>query len=205
MNYWIKSVLIFIGGAGIGALTSAIICKKKYEKIAEEEIAQMQAYYKKIYEEYEVSSAEEYDEEIDKDLEEQAKAVAKDFVPYDYSRSSVDIAETEHPEDDENEKKSSKNKPKLVKATECQLQSLVTLYYYTKDGTITVAADSEGGYQSESPLDDEEIEETVGECLDKYGFKTNEEDIIHVYSPARNEYYQVIKVRYSYADPDSEE
>lgn len=205
MNYWIKSALIFIGGAGIGALTSAIICKKKYEKIAEEEIAQMQAYYKKIYEEYEVSSAEEYDEEIDKDLEEQAKAVAKDFVPYDYSRSSVDIAETEHPEDDENEKKSSKNKPKLVKATECQLQSLVTLYYYTKDGTITVAADSEGGYQSESPLDDEEIEETVGECLDKYGFKTNDEDIIHVYSPARNEYYQVIKVRYSYVDPDSEE
>ena len=202
MNYWIiKSILIFAAGTGIGAIGSAIYCKKKYEKIADDEIAQMQAYYKKLYEDFEPK-----DEKEDGFTEGAAIKSTPDNVPYDYSRlKPVDPAESEHPEDDENEQKSSKNKPKLVKATECRLQSLVTLYYYTKDDVLTIAADSEGGYQSESPLDDEEIAEMAGECLDKYGFKTNDEDIIHVYSPARDEYYQIIKVRYAYEDPDRED
>ena len=63
MNKTITGVLTFVAGSAIGAAVTGVLLKKKYEKIAEEEIAEMREYYANELEEAKSSIAEANEQE----------------------------------------------------------------------------------------------------------------------------------------------
>lgn len=90
-------------------------------------------------------------------------------------------------------------RPRIVKGDEVNLRTATTLYYYTVDDILTISAELETGQETEEPVSDPaELEEMVGDTLTKFNFKTSDEEVIYVYCPARNMYYQIIKVRYAF-------
>ena len=90
-------------------------------------------------------------------------------------------------------------KPRIVKGDEVNLRTATTLYYYTVDDILTISAELETGQETEEPVrDPAELEEMVGDTLTKFNFKNSDEEVIYVYCPVRNMYYQIIKVRYAF-------
>jgi hypothetical protein len=114
-----------------------------------------------------------------------------------------DVAAEYTMDDDEPEEVEQKTydgpRPRIVKGDEVNLRTATTLYYYTVDDILTISAELENGQETEEPVrDPAELEEMVGDTLTKFNFKNSDEEVIYVYCPVRNKYYQIIKVRYSF-------
>lgn len=103
----IKNVLIFVAGAVIGSVVTARLVKEKYEKIAEDEIADMRDYYnekikKKISDKSEEKSSTEATDEEKEEYDKIITDYNKAFVSSEETKQVVESVE-EDEEDDEEE------------------------------------------------------------------------------------------------------
>ena len=139
----------------------------------------------------------------------------------DYTQYYADPVETEHPEDDkpDNEEEKalesqgewltrevkeerSKNRarePKIIKAEECGSDPAykpIYLTYCTEDGVL-VEDQGDVFYESD---DVDAISDLIGDALDKYGFRRNDESVIYVRNFAYGIDYEISKFDGSYKD-----
>lgn len=117
------------------------------------------------------------------------------------------IAESESPSEDEcetyeetqmrkvNEGKAKREEPKLIRADEYDNEYLyhdkVSLLYYTEDDMLVEEV-------SNIPVDD--IAAAVGDCLDKYGFRKNDEQVIYVRNVNIGADFEITKINAAFGD-----
>ena len=201
MNGIVKFVIGAVVGAGLGVLGSARYFKKKYETKADEEIAGMEQYYKDKFQNVVENAA--------------AKAIVKPYVSedtkpilpnsfcevetnpeprkpgnVDYTKCFENAQKTVADEAKPMKPQSKKNAAKLIPAEEfgnMPGQDRVTLYYYTGNDILT--------NDEENPYEVDVAELMVGDCLEKFGFRTSNEDAIYVRNLVYGADYEIIKVR----------
>lgn len=225
-----KNLIFGIGGLLIGAVGGGLCgwfgCKKKYEQQAAEEIALMREHYEeKERTVKKVLNAQYGVEQIKKKLNEEGYAdtdinfagsketlekmrdESKSKYQYVDEKRGImvtyeDPAESEHPEDDEEEaedpddigevnREYEKNKhknPKIISVEEAGNLPPGTenecLFLYTYDDTIT-------------DENDEEIEQPellLGDCLEKYDFYDSDEKIMFVMNYEMSTCYEISKI-----------
>lgn len=216
----------FVGGLVVGGLSGSLYFKKRYEKWADEEIEQMERYYKENFEIIYPEDHEDADENkeapkeylkksnyVDSNSIERGKVDTKatDYTAY----YKGDPADNEHPDDDlseslidedyeaeysageylTRERRKSKG-PKIIKAEEFGSIDGVdqtTLLYYTGDDVL--ADEEENVY-----ADLEEVRGMLGDAMEKYGFKDNDESTMYVRNMSRQMEYEIIKVNGFFQD-----
>ncbi len=206
----------------MGAGATGVFFKKKYEKIANEEIENMKAYYKvddiQVLEEEdrseeikEMASKEGYlkpisDEKSDLDSAvrprsgEKTEAEKVDYTQF-YAVNNPDPAEEESPNEDEDDSNyyeglattKKMQKPKNVKLIKAEEFGL-------QPGFECITLE----YYTEDDLlvtdDAEEVEDVniiesmIGDALTKYGFKDNDEQVIYVRNYNYGCDYEIVKV-----------
>lgn len=199
MNGIVKFIIGAAIGAGLGVLGSARYFKKKYETKADEEIAQMEQYYKdKLQSVVDGAAAKA----IVKPYVSEETPVAQDFreveapkppktgkVDYTkcFANAQQTVAEEAKPM---TQPQAKRNQPKLIRAEEfgnMPGQDRITLYYYTGNDILT--------NDEEDPYEVDVAELMVGDCLEKFGFRTNNEEAIYVRNLVYGADYEIIKVR----------
>ena len=203
----LKYALIFIAGAGVGVGASAIFFKKKYDefvKKSDEDLAKMDAYYRekldKAYRPAEAESEVTPEEEealvkAEKEIEKLTKpekrkgSFGTDYTAYYYA--GTDPAESEHPKEEEPIRV--KQQPKAIRSSLFGTDGYSTkvLYYYTDDDALI----PEGGTYDDI-VDTDEVADTIGNALVKYGFAdvANTDREIFLRNFDRKCDYQIIKV-----------
>lgn len=195
----LKYALIFLAGGGVGAGVSAIFFKKKYEKLQKEkdkELADMDEYYKEKCKECGVLAQTEEEEPEEAPAEQHVEKPEKRQGSFatDYSSyyEKTDPAESEHPREEE-EVIHVSQQPKLIRAASFGNDGYAQriLYYYTDDDALI----PEGGSYDDI-VDTDEVRDTIGNALIKYGFadSNNLEREIFVRNFDRKTDYQIIKV-----------
>ena len=179
MNSTLNKVLIFAAGASIGSAVAWVFAKKKYERIANEEIAAMKEHYLNKTEE--VSDEKSEEEQKEQYREDDAKVVntyndilgSEGYFSYDEAQAM--------------RKHIGKDKPYIIEPAEYgefEDYDLISLTYYA-DGVLV----DDGG----EPM--ENIDEAVGlESLNHIG--EFEPDAIHVRNDKRKVDYEIL---YDYA------
>lgn len=209
--------LLFVAGAGLGVLGSARYFKSKYEKEAEEEIQSVRDYYTKrrriMSTDVEVPEWQpKAQPEVplmdhssittgvsDPRAYEDLTDYARRSKPY---RSTVEditdrLAESESPSEEAPKRQ---QPPKLIskeKFGDDERYTPRSAYYYTLSDTVTIIDEDT---DDEEQVEDDELVEMFGDCLTRYGFKENNEDVIYIRNVAKGVDYEVIKVR-SYYEP----
>ena len=218
--------MLFVMGAGVGVLGSAKFFKTKYERLCEEEVQEVRNFYDKRAKELEDSitngaaATEEGGKKATSDISkvpvEKSSIAATgqadprsyeeltDYARYSgvYKRQSVEevttrVAESESPSEEAPIKK--KERAFLIPAGrygDDEGFEPKTVYYYNLGDTLTLVDDDT---DEEEQIEDDDAVEMFGDCLTKYFFKSNEEDVIYIRSPLRKEDYKVIKVRGYYS------
>lgn len=198
----LKYVLIFAAGVGAGVGGSAIFFKRKCDKIKaqyEKDLDEMDAYYKDTCANCGVKADDKDDffevPEFDPDPAQQPPQKRQGSFATDYGsfyEATTDPAESEHPTEEE-EPIHVKQTPKIIRAQHFGMQGYSTkvLYYYVFDDALIP---EEGTY--EDIIDTDEVKDTIGNALVKYGFsnRDNEETDIYVRNFDRKCDYHIIKV-----------
>lgn len=205
----LKYALIFIAGAGVGTGVSAYLFKKKYEKLVKEkdkELEQMDEYYKEKCSEcgvadedkeedvqpVDLSKEENIEEYISSHPEKPEKRQGSFATDYSAYYEKTDPAESEHPREEEEPIRVAQQ-PKLIRAASFGNDgySQRVLYYYTEDDALI----PEGGSYDDI-VDTDEVKDTIGNALIKYGFAdvNNLERDIFVRNFDRQTDYHIIKV-----------
>ena len=212
----------FLGGLGagfiLGAVAGVIYTSKTTSKrvmelandIADEEVKMfVDEYLKRAAENNKEADTSEVVEEYDDETETEDLEDSAPYASYNSLGTMIkpppqelfkDI-EDEHPQEpdeeedilEENPVKYDREEqaPKLISQdsfdTDADDFEKDTLYYYQEDDVL-------------ADPDDEEVNEYeyVGECLDKFGFRNNEESEIHVRNFEKQVDYEVIKMFTSY-------
>ena len=220
-----KGVIIFLSGAAVGGLTATLITryvlKKKYHDQSEEKIKAMKEYVEFLRSKdeagelcenlaYTSKNGEEVVKPEETSEEKQPERFHADSkVKYVDYTSYYDKSEEEHPLDDDeedeqkamekaekaNNEMNSKARPKVIKATdfddpEYEHHDKVTLYYYTEDETLTT--------EDNEIIDD--VPALLGDALTKYGFTTNDDQVIFVRNYQRGADYEIAKVFGAYIE-----
>lgn len=225
----LQNVVIFGLGAVAGAAAASIVLKdkykKKYEALYKDELESYRESFEKMRKSEMVAEAVqnsqymgkagEVIQEAGKKLNDRmnyASIYSKDVA----SKMAVDevsklkraydyIAESESPSEDEsyedtlmrkvNEGKQKKTEPKIIREdefdNEYQHHSKVTLLYFTYDGVLAEELSGE-------EVDD--VNALIGDALDKYNFRNNDEKVIYVRNMNRGADYEICKVEAAYAD-----
>lgn len=215
-----KNVLIFAAGGFLGGLIGYLATKSVYEKANEHDIEEYKAYYQEKIDILEANLKEAKTDATMAKLEiepkKPVKAVEKDEKSEfkevesrksrDYHSYFGNIEDEEvGPEDDFVEDEDAGNVDadfragervsldmktqniKLIRADEfgddCRFEPK-TLFYYAGDDVLATEEDEE--------ITD--ISRTVGNALDKYGFRTNGERVIYVRNPNFATDYEIQKV-----------
>ena len=215
-----KNVLIFAAGGFLGGLIGYLATKSMYEKANEHDIEEYKAYYQEKIDILEANLKEAKTDATMAKLEiepkKHVKAVEKDEKSEfkevesgksrDYHSYFGNIEDEEvGPEDDFVEDEDAGNVDsdfragervsldmktqniKLIRADEfgddCRFEPK-TLFYYAGDDVLATEEDEE--------ITD--ISRTVGNALDKYGFRTNGERVIYVRNPNFATDYEIQKV-----------
>lgn len=209
MNKGITFSIGFIVGGIIGVLGSKTYFEKKYQKITDDTIADMEDYYQRT-DEYARKLTELTEEEVEAltaDRRTRKESIRKnssksektDYTKY-YKSEDRDEKDDEEegptPEDEANEyhEKNKNRKPRIISVE--ALGELPAHYeeealiYYTLDDTL-VGEDDEVI---------ENVEMTVGDCLTKYDFAHSEEQIIFVQNFALDKVYEITKCEMSYTE-----
>ena len=205
---------MFASGGIVGGITVWYYLKKKYETIAEQEIAEVRDFYtnKCDFLENRVNEAEKMaSEPAELKLHSEISGEIIRHGRVDYTRfNKVEPVDIEHPVDsdedeamDENEaagfifekehKEELKQKPKIIRVEqfgERREYETQTLEYYVEDNVL---CDEEGDAI-------EDVERCVGDALEKYGFKDNDEQSLYVRNPSYGVDYVIVKVFGSYQD-----
>lgn len=221
-----KSIIIFLSGIGIGSILGVFSTKKYFEKKFEESMDQYRADMEEYYgrtDEY-VRGISESGEEvnpIEADEEkrengplssEERKKIKEKLVRnhrettnyaqmYKKKSESENITEEEYepdktPEEEANEdhQQCRNQKPRIISFEKIGevpgYYEKESLYYYVYDQTLTTDEDE--------LIEEEEL--LLGDCLDKYGFRDNDEEIIFVQNFATSKIYEVQKIQSAYGD-----
>lgn len=182
----IKNSLIFIIGVATGSAVTYNLLKNKYDKIANDEIAEMREYYIS-----KIESTKEKEKETDVVTKaEQVKVEDKpNLVDYTtkIKENGYNGYDTKKEEDEEYEVV----KPYIISPEELgEEYDIVELTYYA-NGILTDDADD--------PIDSADIDEMVGldslNCFGKY-----EEDAVHVRNDERKLDYEILRVLDEYEE-----
>ena len=214
-----KNVLIFLGGASIGALSSFFVTRKmitkKLNEKHDEEMKRLEYYYTS-----EKNPACDISEEVC-EVETEVPEVKPIKAPEEYTgnakegsliresasrinkiRQRTDYTSFTHPteydDDDLSAIQMTKDRemagdPYYIKAVDYMSEPYMegmTLTYYQDNDVLTIADDV-----NEEVLEDfDEVEAMLGTVLTDYGFKQDDTPVIYIRNPKRNMDYEVIKV-----------
>lgn len=185
----VKDVLIFIAGAGLGALGSAIFFKKRYDQMMEEEIAEIMKVHKDAPQPVTVAK-DDVDIAVYKGATSPyatspASGPAVDIRPVG-ERGNIDYTQFRHVDNDEeetnntlqgevltDERKEDRDKPPII-IDPNDMQSIpgydaVDLYFYEGNRVLTLADD----YGEERVKTLDEVRDLLGDILEKTGFVTS--------------------------------
>lgn len=216
----LKGVVIFTLGAVAGGLATTLFWREKYrqkyKKEADDKVASMLEYVNRLREKEKnsgLSSQRQYtaqDSELGPDISEGGERPKRrdprvrvnyhDYYPQTNDAEDA-LAESEYPREDdeltgderhENKvkmKNENKERPRLVSASSFETEYIwfdkATLLYFTDDDMLVFEENNE-------PVDDED--QIVGDCLERFDFKTNNEKVVYVRNFARGTNYEVYKV-----------
>lgn len=208
----LKCALIFTSGVLAGGGISALIFKKKYEKIyrekAEKELAEMDDYYQNLLnagytEDIEKEEEEENFQEVVTKKPNVSHEKRKGSFATDYTKcfgERVDPAEREHPEEDAPVRE--RREPKIIRKDQFGSDGYAqrVLYYYTEDDDLTPEGENFGEI-----IECDEVKDTIGNALIKYGFadEGNTDREMYVRNFDRKTDYCIIKVVGSLSDMDN--
>ena len=216
----------FACGTVIGGLISHFITKKKLTKECLDKIEVMHSYYEEEYGHIDIPK--ETSKETEKTITEEVietkrsgepivkKTDISEYKDYTQYYNVVDPAEGEHPTDDEDfvnysqgdyltreikaERDANASKPpKIIKIEDCgsdPAYRTINLNYYTGDGVLVEC----GGefYYGQDDIDI--LTDMIGDALDKYGFRENDEDEICVRNFSYMIDYDIVKIDGYYSD-----
>lgn len=218
-----KNVLIFAGGGFLGGLIGYLTTKSAYEKANERDIEDYKRYFQEKIDELEaklkeartnetmaklridpekpVETLEEVKKEENEELRAKDQSEPRDYHSYfgniedEEVGPEDDIAEDDDAESVDEDFRAGERASldmklgniKLIRADEfgddCRFEPK-TLFYYAGDDVLATEEDEE--------ITD--ISRTVGNALDKYGFRTNGERVIYVRNPNFSTDYEIQKV-----------
>lgn len=176
----INSVLTFVIGAGVGAVTSVFIVKKHYEEISKREIESVKEVYAKKKEMDEASK-------LDEDL----KAVDEVIKKNDYATESEDRVEKPAAGTDLEDTDENKNIHIIPRHEFGATDNItITLWYWT-DGTVT--------------NDNKKIIGNVEDCIGDdfmahFGDDENDPDAVYVRNDVQKIDYEILKEYCGFSD-----
>ena len=205
MNGLIKNAFIFVLGAGVGALGSAYFFMKRAEKAIDAREDAIRADYEDLYALYTAkenySSPNLENSSGEKNVEKSAPHTKE---PTDYTRFSKPdlndvikraeekLANEANPME-EDEPVSKLKGPRVIKSSEFgQDRSLdiEDLYYFTDDDVLANEDDEE--------IDDDTMVYMIGDGLDKFNYRTNNERYRYVRNERYGKDYRIEKIRGSF-------
>lgn len=215
MHELVKDTIIFLVGGAIGYFIGYKRAEKKWKKKAEDEISDMEHYYKEKYPDPEPAKETKTDKVMTADdgivpvtaNVKFDKPDPTDYTQY-YPENQTDPAEAEHPQDDETEdeenhydglemtenaKKNRKRPPKMISGDDYGNEpgfAELSLLYYQGNDILTLDEDENG----EDIIYFDEIESYIGDALHKFGFADNQEKTIYVRNYQRMADYMITKV-----------
>lgn len=172
----LRITLAFLVGAAIGAASTYFCVRGKIEDEIERECEELRLYYREKEQKERERVAKE-DETLPKEVDDYMDSDKKKEMEAAYDRLSA----SEYPEEDMSEEdrrielmnEEINDKPRLIKTEEYEGDHLFdkqALFYYTGDSVITT---------EEGEVINDELY-LFGDTLTKYGFKNNDEKMIHV-------------------------
>lgn len=204
----LKSMLLFATGGGIGYGIACYICKAKYEAKLSEELSDMEDYYVARHPDKKPrENGYATEKKIDESNTEYVKPEPRDYTKYyEETDKPADPAETESPADDdaddyyeglelEKEKMENKGKkPKQIKASDFGSEpnyGTLSLLYYTENEILTIHDEED---ESEDIIYLDEIADFIGDALDKFDFRHNDQEVIYVRNFSRCTDFEITKV-----------
>lgn len=185
----VKNVFIFIAGAGLGALGSAIFFKKRYDRMMEEEIAEIMKVHKDAPQPVTVAKDDVdiavYKSATSAYATSPASGPAVDIRPVG-ERGNTDYTQFRHADNDEeeanntlqgetltDERKKDRDKPPII-IDQNDVQSIpgydaMDLYFYDGNKVLTLADD----YGEERVKTLDEVRDLLGDILVETGFTTS--------------------------------
>lgn len=202
------NVAIFTAGTFLGAAVTHFSQIKKVEK----RISEIEEYYAEtkgeyLRSKYTGSDEVEEKEETKKVIEHPSKKERINYQSFykgneKYINSDMveeDLEESENEEDEISSQYDSwhdqyKNKPPKILSWKdaFELPEFIehaVLYYYQGDDTLTSLDDLE----EETPIEPEEVEKILGNCLDKFDWKQNSDDLLYVMNYQHDVCYEIQK------------
>lgn len=202
-----KSIFCGLAGFGIGTIIGFLIGKRMERKRQLDAEGDLPEYYKRIEDYRSEEDTEELEEFSDQNVkpEKRTKEIAQEEdeqEPVDYAgmyQSERDESEEDQTEeawfDDHQENRD--REPRCISADSLgDLPSYIeqsTLYYYTYDEVLCD--------ENKDPVDNEEM--LVGDCLDKYGFRDNEEQILLIRNYSLDTVYEVVKIEEAWYEEEN--
>lgn len=192
----LKGILIFTGGAVVGAIGSWYYCKRTYEKILEERETELEKLIRAEYGDVDAFVETDEDEETSVSADETGRrgSFATDYTSF----YKGDPAESEHPTEEGDTKDSKKRAPRIIKADDFGEDGFTQIYldFYTEDKALVIADETEA-------KEVDEVRDWIGNALEKYGFESNDEEKIYVRNFNRKEDYEILKVWDRFSPPEA--
>ena len=191
MNSILSKTIIFAVGAAIGSAVTYKLVKDKYERIAQDEIAEMREYYRKKHEPMEEEFVEPEESIVkitDADKRDYAAIVSR------YTNDISEITEKGGVEAMEDDDEEYDDKPVIILPEdfgEIADYDTVTLTYYA-DGVL----------EDENCDIIEDASDLVGDDFAEH-FGEFEEDSVHVRNDKYHTYYQILQDIRTYAEANS--
>lgn len=227
MNSTLKVIISFIGGAGLGALGSALYLKKKYDDKLQSEIEAAREYYANKKPDVTVVDLDKSDE-FDQTTYEKYKKAQEEYVvssgsgpqvatrpnhgvhiTTDYTKFLNDQRDEKERSDDSHAEAITKERavervrpPKIIREEEFEADPTfesATIEYYTENGVLVL--DDEVG-NSDVVISLNEVKDILADTLEKYGFTdpTNKQREMFVRNFRNKTDYRIIKIEGRYYD-----
>lgn len=192
----LKGILIFTGGAVVGAIGSWYYCKRTYERILEERETELEKLIRAEYGDVDAFVETDEDEETSVPADETGRrgSFATDYTSF----YKEDPAESEHPSEDGEKSGGKKRAPRIIKADDFGEDGFAQIYldFYTEDKALVITDETEA-------KEVDEVRDWIGDALEKYGFESNDEDKIYVRNFNRKEDYEILKVWDRFSPPEA--
>lgn len=158
-----KGIMIFAGGVVAGAIAGVYVTKRKYDRILEEQEAEITENLRKEYGGIDAFVEEEKAEEEDSYMEVPEK---RPPFPYHECYKGSDPAEGEAPKEMSEKKKP----PRAIKNEEFGTTGFREVYldYYVEDQALVIADETEA-------KEIDEVKDWIGDVLEKFDFDNNDE------------------------------
>ena len=221
MNNTIKMILSFVGGAGLGALGSALFLKKRYDDKLQVEIEAARQYYANKKPDVTVVDLDKGDD-FDQATYEKYKKAQEDYVvssgtgpqvatrpnhgshiTTDYTKFLNDQRDEKETSDDSHAEAITRERaaertrsPKIIREEEFEADPTfesATIQYYTENGVMVL--DDEVG-NNDLVISFNEVKDYLGDTLDKYGFTEsgNPQREMYVRNFRNKTDYHIIKI-----------